>query len=35
MIQSLFGYDCYSKIVAGSLGNNFVTGRLTSCYVKI
>jgi hypothetical protein len=34
MIQSLFGYDCYSKIVAGSSDNNFATGRSTSCHVK-
>jgi hypothetical protein len=31
----MFGYDYYSKNVAGSLGNIFVTGRLTSCHVKI
>jgi hypothetical protein len=31
----VFGYGCYSKIVAGSSGNNFVTGRISSCYVKI
>jgi hypothetical protein len=35
MIQWLFDYGCYSNMVAGSLGNNFVTGRLTSCHVKI
>jgi hypothetical protein len=35
MIQSLFAYGCYSKNVAGSSGNNFVTGRLASCHVKI
>jgi hypothetical protein len=31
----VFGYGCYSKIVAGSSGNNFVIGRLASCRVKI
>jgi hypothetical protein len=35
MIQSLFGYDYYSKVIAGSSGSNFVTGGLTSCHVKI
>jgi hypothetical protein len=34
MIYSLFGYDCYNKIIAGSSDNNFATGRSTCYYVK-
>jgi hypothetical protein len=28
-------YDCYKKIKAGLLDNNFVTDRLSSCHMKI
>jgi hypothetical protein len=34
MIQSLFGYNCYSKNVAGSSDNNFLTGGLISCHME-
>jgi hypothetical protein len=35
MIQSLYGYDCYSNIVVGSSDNNFVTGRSTGRHRKL
>jgi hypothetical protein len=31
----VFGYGCYSKIIAGSSGNNFVAGRLACCHEKV
>jgi hypothetical protein len=34
IIQSVFGYGCYSKIVAGSLGYNFAIERWPCCHVK-
>jgi hypothetical protein len=35
MIQSVFGYGCYSKIVAGSLGYNFAAEHWFSCHGKL
>jgi hypothetical protein len=34
IIQSVFGYGCYSKIVTGSLGYNFATEQWPCCHVK-
>jgi hypothetical protein len=35
MIQSLFGHDYYSKIIAGVSSKNFVIGGLVGCHIKI
>jgi hypothetical protein len=34
IIQSVFGYGCYCKFVAGSLGYNFAAECWSSCHVK-
>jgi hypothetical protein len=34
IIQSVFGYGCYSKNVDGSLGYNFATEQWSCCHVK-
>jgi hypothetical protein len=34
IIQSVIGYGCRSKIVAGSLGYNFATEQWPGCHVK-
>jgi hypothetical protein len=34
IIQSVFGYGCYSKFVAGSLGYNFDAECWSSCHMK-